>query len=195
VNFTNTSTGSPTAYTWDFGDGSNVVNGTYVPFTDTNPSHTFTAAGSYTVTLYAGNGNGTGTASQTVVVGSPGGGGGGGACTPDDATLCLSASRFKVTATFQKPNAAVQNAHAVTLTANTGYFWFLDPTNVEVVTKVLPFCADPFNSIWVFAAGLTNLAVDIKYVDTKANVTIDKINPQGTAFIAVQDTSAFKTCP
>jgi hypothetical protein len=66
---------------------------------------------------------------------------------------------------------------------------------VEVVTKVLPFCADPFNSIWVFAAGLTNLKVDITYLDTNTNTTVIKSNPQGTAYVAVQDTSAFKTCP
>lgn len=44
INFTNTSTGSGTlSYAWDFGDG-----GTS---TATNPSHTYTAAGSYNVTL------------------------------------------------------------------------------------------------------------------------------------------------
>ncbi|HEY4228748.1 MAG TPA: hypothetical protein VGO79_01185, partial [Thermoanaerobaculia bacterium] len=87
------------------------------------------------------------------------------------------------------------NAHAVSLTGNTGYFWFFDNTNVEVVTKVLPFCADPFNSIWVFAAGLTNVLVDVTYFDTKTSTTVVKHNPQGTAFVAVQDTAAFKTCP
>src|SRR5262249_30511966 len=154
----------------------------------------FASPGSYTVTLYAGSGSGTGTVSHAVTV-APGGGGGGGACTADDTTLCLSSNRFKVTATFQKPNAAVQTAHAVPLTGNTGYFWFLDSTNVEVVTKVLPFCSDPFNSIWVFAAGLTNLAVDITYLDTNNGTVVHKTNSQGIAFVAVQDTKAFKTCP
>ena len=185
VTFADSSTGSPTGYSWDFGDGTAYGTGA-------NPSHTFASAGSYTVTLYAGNPNGTGTAAKTITV-APGGGGG--ACTADDTTLCLSGSRFKVTATFQKPNDIQRTAHAVTLTDQTGYFWFLVDTNVEVVTKVLPFCANPYNSIWVFAAGLTNVKVDLTYLDTKTNTTVTKSNAQGAAFEPVQDTKAFKTCP
>jgi hypothetical protein len=183
--FTDTSTNAPTGWYWDFGDGASS--------SDQNPVHVFAAAGSYSVKLSAGNMSGTGVATKNVAVAQ--GGGPGGPCTPDDATLCLVASRFKVTATFQKPNDVVRNAHAVKLTDNTGYFWFFDNTNVEVVTKVLPFCADPFNSIWVFAAGLTNVLVDVTYFDTKTSTTVVKHNPQGTAFAAIQDTSAFKTCP
>jgi PKD repeat protein len=51
VQFTDTSTGSPTSWAWTFGDG-----GTS---TAQNPSHTFAAAGTYTVTLRATNATGT----------------------------------------------------------------------------------------------------------------------------------------
>lgn len=44
VDFTNQSTGLITGYEWDFGDGSPVSN-------DQNPTHTYTTAGTYTVTL------------------------------------------------------------------------------------------------------------------------------------------------
>jgi PKD repeat protein len=183
--FTDTSTNTPTGWYWDFGDGSSS--------TSQNPNHTYAATGTYSVKLSAANFGGTAVVTNNVTVVQ--GGGPAGPCAPDDATLCLSSGRFTVTATFQKPNDIVRNAHAVTLTGNTGYFWFFDNTNVEVVTKVLPFCSDPFNSIWVFAAGLTNVFVDISYTDTKTSTTIHKQNAQGTAFVAVQDTSAFKTCP
>ncbi len=47
VNFTDQSTGTPTGWSWDFGDGGSA--------TVQNPGHTFTVAGTYTVTLTASN--------------------------------------------------------------------------------------------------------------------------------------------
>ncbi len=100
--------------------------------------------------------------------------------------------RSRPTSTQHGRNGA---AHAATLTGNTGYFWFFDPTNVEVVTKVLPFCADPFNSIWIFAAGLTNVKVDLTYTDMSYGTVVTRNNDLGVPFAPIQDTSAFKTCP
>ncbi len=57
VNFTDTSTGSPTAWAWTFGDG-----GTS---TAQNPTHTYTSPGVYTVTLTASNGGGSSMATRT----------------------------------------------------------------------------------------------------------------------------------
>ncbi len=51
VTFTDLSTGNPTGWSWDFGDG-----GTS---TAQNPSHTYNAAGTYTVTLTATNAYGS----------------------------------------------------------------------------------------------------------------------------------------
>ncbi|AKB37165.1 cell surface protein [Methanosarcina siciliae C2J] len=47
VNFTDLSTGTPTSWFWDFGDGANS--------TEQNPSHTYSAAGNYTVNLTVEN--------------------------------------------------------------------------------------------------------------------------------------------
>jgi hypothetical protein len=116
-------------------------------------------------------------------------------CVANDTTLCLSASRFRVTADFETPDGRKGTAHAKGLTANTGYFWFFDHTNVEVVTKVLLFCADPFNSIWILAAGLTNVKVELTYTDTDNGTVVTKKNDLGVPFAPVQDTSAFQTCP
>ncbi|WP_222265529.1 PKD domain-containing protein [Modestobacter marinus] len=61
VQFTDASTGNPTAWAWDFGDGGTA--------TTQNPAHTYTAAGTYTVTLTATNTTGASTpARQTVTV-------------------------------------------------------------------------------------------------------------------------------
>jgi PKD repeat protein len=71
VQFTDTSTGSPTSWAWDFGDGAT---------SDAqNPSHEFAAGGPYSVTLTVGNAAGSSTSvPTTITVTSPTGGGGGG---------------------------------------------------------------------------------------------------------------------
>ncbi|AAM07053.1 PKD domain-containing protein [Methanosarcina acetivorans] len=51
VNFTDQSTGSPTSWFWDFGDGANS--------TEQNPVHTYSAEGNYTVNLTVENAAGT----------------------------------------------------------------------------------------------------------------------------------------
>ncbi len=61
VRFSDTSTGTPTAWAWDFGDGTTAA--------DQHPSHTFTAAGTYTVRLTVVNAAGTSSpATVTVTV-------------------------------------------------------------------------------------------------------------------------------
>jgi PKD repeat protein len=60
VQFTDASTANTTSWSWSFGDG-----GTS---SAENPSHTFTQAGSWAVTLTAGNANGTSQASTTITV-------------------------------------------------------------------------------------------------------------------------------
>lgn len=60
VQFTDASTGNPTSWSWNFGDGE----------TDAfqNPTHAFAAAGSFTVTLTAGNSTGSSNTSRVVTV-------------------------------------------------------------------------------------------------------------------------------
>jgi ribulose-5-phosphate 4-epimerase/fuculose-1-phosphate aldolase len=48
---------------------------------------------------------------------------------------------------------------------------------------------------WVFAAGLTNVEVTLRVVDTFAGSVKTYVNPLGTAYQPIQDTSAFATCP
>ena len=60
VNFVDRSTGNPTSWLWDFGDGGKS--------TSQNPVHTYGAAGTYTVTLTAANADGSNSASQVVTI-------------------------------------------------------------------------------------------------------------------------------
>ncbi|GAA1273039.1 hypothetical protein GCM10009609_40160 [Pseudonocardia aurantiaca] len=59
VQFTDTSTGAPATWSWDFGDGTTT--------TQQNPSHTFAAAGEYTVSLTATSSVGSSTPVSQVV--------------------------------------------------------------------------------------------------------------------------------
>ena len=119
-----------------------------------------------------------------------------GPCTPDAHTLCLNNGRFSVAASFQAtPTDPVSLATAVTLTGDSGYFWFFDPNNVELVVKVLNACVEPFDSYWFFAAGLTNVEVEITAVDRHTGESKVYRNERGKPFAPIQDTAAFGTCP
>jgi subtilisin family serine protease len=121
--FTDASTdsdGSIASRSWNFGDGSTS--------TATNPSHTYTADGSYTVTLVVtDNSSAADTASQSVVVSSPAG------------SISLSATGYKVKG-LQKTDLTwsgsaagnidvYRNGAKVTTTANDGAY--TDPINVK----------------------------------------------------------------
>jgi CSLREA domain-containing protein len=115
------------------------------------------------------------------------------ACVAGGGTLCLSNGRFQVTAAWQTTTASGA-AQGVTLTGDSGYFWFFDAGNVELTVKVLDAC--PVNQrYWVFAAGLTNVKVTLTVTDTVSGLTKTYLNPQGQTFRAVLDTGAFATCP
>jgi len=117
-------------------------------------------------------------------------------CLSDPHTLCLNGDRFSVTASYRlSPSGPSILANAVRLTDDTGYFWFFEEANVELVVKVLNGCIEPFNSYWFFAAGLTNLGVDISVRDLRTMDVKNYTNPPGTPFVPIQDTGAFSTCP
>jgi hypothetical protein len=113
----------------------------------------------------------------------------------DGVDLCLNDARFAVSATFSVPSApdVAHAAHAVQLTPDTGYFWFFNPSNIEVVVKVLNGCGLGGN-YWVFAGGLTNINVVITVTDTSTGMVKTYANPPNTKFQPIQDTSAFATC-
>lgn len=116
------------------------------------------------------------------------------ACTATANVLCLNRDRFRVEAEWRTSEGVTGVGHAFELTADTGYFWFFSQDNVEAVIKLLDGCS--INSrYWVFAAGLTDVEVTLRITDTANGTVRTFINPLGTPFKPVQDTSAFATCP
>lgn len=127
---------------------------------------------------------------------SLGGGSGGtppsGPCVVNSTTLCLNSGRFKVQARYVLSDGRNGEGQAVAITGDTGYFWFFNASNVEMVLKLINACPSRY---WVFAGGLTNIQVDMTVTDTRSGAVKQYRNPQGTAFQPVQDTNAFATCP
>jgi hypothetical protein len=117
-----------------------------------------------------------------------------GACAEDASTLCLNGDRFRVRVAFEDFQGAEGPATAQELTDDTGYFTFFDAANVEVVVKALDACAIS-ERYWVFAGGLTNVEVILTVSDTTTGDTNTYFNSLGDAFLPVQDTGAFATCP
>jgi hypothetical protein len=115
--------------------------------------------------------------------------GGASPCVSGAATLCLNSTRFKASVAWQSTTAS-GNGTAISMTSETGYFWFFDNNNVELVVKVLD--GRTVNGhIWVFAAGMTNVRTVLTVTDTQTGTVKTYTNPQGTAFQPVQDTLAF----
>ena len=114
-------------------------------------------------------------------------------CNPTSDVLCLGNGRFKAEARWATREGRTGRAKAVVLTPDTGYFWFFDPSNIEVALKVLDGCSLN-RSFWVFAGGLTNIQVELTVTDLQTGYVKTYANAQGTPFQPIQDTAAFETC-
>jgi hypothetical protein len=111
------------------------------------------------------------------------------ACGSGAGTLCLLADRFAVSVRWQDFAGRTGSGTAVPLTADTGYFWFFDAANVELVLKVLDG-RQVDGKFWVFFGALSNVAYTITVRDTMTGKVRTYTNPAGQ-FASIADTSAF----
>ena len=107
--------------------------------------------------------------------------------------LFLAQERFRVDVTFQVPDGTQGTGEPTKLTSDSGYFTFFDPSNVEIVAKVLDACTVN-GRFWVFLAGLTDLGVTITVTDTTNGTVRTYENPPSTVFRSVLDILAFPSC-
>ncbi len=110
-------------------------------------------------------------------------------CAPTATRLCLRGNRFAVEVAWKDFEGNRGTGKAVNLTTDTGYFWFFDAANVELVLKVLD--GTPVNGHhWVFYGALTNVEYTITVTDTATGAVKTYENPSGR-FASVGDTEAF----
>ncbi len=111
-------------------------------------------------------------------------------CLPDAQTLCLGI--FRITTAWQGSGQSGAG-NPISITPNTGAFWFFDPSNVEVFVKILDACRESgtFN---VYVNGLTHLGVTVTVTDTESGTSKTFVNPEGAPFSLIFDGSTF-ACP
>lgn len=112
-----------------------------------------------------------------------------GSCVPSGSRLCLLAGRFAVEAVWTDFHGNSGTGSAIPLTADSGYFWFFSPSNVEVVAKVVD--GRPVNgSFWVFYGALSNVEYTLTVTDTATGLSHEYRNPSGH-FASVGDIDPF----
>lgn len=111
-------------------------------------------------------------------------------CHTGSRDLCLNAERFRVDVDWRVPSQGTSGVgRAVSLTEDTGYFWFFSSNNVELVIKVVD--GRSFNNhFWVFYGALSDVEYTITVTDTLTGLTKTYTNPQGQ-LASVADTAAF----
>jgi len=171
---TDTVTGNTAAYHNPLGTMASVGD------TSALPGSGFAAATSTAAAAHAEAGQGHGLGVSAPLLDS---------CTPSSQRLCLNHSRFAVEVSWRDRHDATGEGHAVPLTGDTGYFWFFDDANVELVVKVLDGSAINGN-YWVFYGSLSNVEYTITVTDTSTGEVQTYFNPLDH-FGSFADTAAF----
>ena len=111
-------------------------------------------------------------------------------CSPGSQALCLLGGRFRVSVHWKNQHAGglEGNGIAVPGTDQTGYFWFFDPANLELVVKVLD--GRPVNGkFWVFYGALSDVEYTLTVTDLATGSERVYVNPPGN-ICGKGDTSA-----
>ncbi|MDY7094853.1 MAG: hypothetical protein SX243_17915 [Acidobacteriota bacterium] len=115
-----------------------------------------------------------------------------GACAPDATTLCLLDGRFQLRLEWsdQRRPGRTGDGMAVEGTDQTGYFWFFQESNLELMVKVLD--GRPVNgNFWVFYGSLTDVEFTMTVTDTVTGAETTYHNEPGN-ICGRTDTAAFE---
>jgi acetyl esterase/lipase len=117
-------------------------------------------------------------------------------CAADAEHLCLQRGRFRVAVSWQDGTGRTGAGSAApgAVSADSGVLWFFDPSNWEMLVKVLDGCAVN-QRVWVFSAATTNVEYTLTVTDTVTHQVRTYHNAAGQNAAAVTDTDAFPACP
>jgi hypothetical protein len=115
-------------------------------------------------------------------------------CNSDPTHTCLNGGRFRTEVSWQDSSGNSGSGQVSPFGSDdSALFWFFDPTNWEMLVKVLDGCALN-NRFWVFSAATTNVQYTLRVTDTFTGNLQEYSNAQGVAAPAVTDTAAFDSC-
>ncbi len=122
---------------------------------------------------------------------------GGGHCEPGPERLCVLDNRFSLEVRFIDPNESrpgVDPEKAATVldsltTAETGFFWFFTPSNIELAAKVLDGRKNN-GRFWLLFGGVSDVGYTLTVTDTATGLTKDYTNDRGSICGEV-DTTTF----
>ncbi len=103
-----------------------------------------------------------------------------GQCIPDDETLCLGNGRYALEVRWRTEDGATGVGRPIGFDAagTTGFFWFFDQANIELVVKMLDGAVLNDHD-WLFAGALSNVEYWISAVDTLSGATRSYHNAPG----------------
>ena len=110
-------------------------------------------------------------------------------CAPTDTALCLNGGRFRLDVKWKDFQGGTGVGKAIPLTSDTGYFWFFNSSNVELVVKVLD-ARTLNNRFWVFYGALSNVEYDLTVTDI-SNGEVRRYRNPAQKFASTGDTQAF----
>ena len=194
VSFTDLSTNSPTTWSWDFGDGGTA--------TTQNPSHTYTAAGTYSVSLSVSNGCGSDAVTKTnyITVSEP----------PIQTTVkAYAMSDNSVLGTYSGTylntyvsdnsyeviTEAISTSHPVKTTSNAQHIWDFalgsGGSNTQFVVEAYrPTNSDGDNFVFEYSTdGSTYLPLVTVASATEQVYTVSLPNVTGTVYVRVTDSN------